>query len=240
LNEAMPPWRTFSSEAPAGPPTSGEPPTAPPRSSPPPVPWLAPLLAGLGGLAAGGAAVALLVVSFGASPPGEAYPFLGELLDADPALAAGETGDAGAADDAVKIIVDVAGAVARPGLHRLRAGDRVGDAIEAAGGFAPRVDLAAVSVALNLAQRLEDGSKVVVPGLGVDSPGDATPDEGRIDLNRAGQAELETLPGVGPVTARKIIAARSERRFLTVRDLHSRGLVSRSVFDELKDLVRAG
>ena len=90
------------------------------------------------------------------------------------------------------------------GCIGLRAGDRVGDAIEAAGGFAPRVDLAAASQTLNLAQPLEDGAKVLVPELGIDRPGEAAPDDGRIDLNRAGQAELESLPGVGPVTARKI------------------------------------
>ena len=142
--------------------------------------------------------------------------------------------------EAAEIVVDVAGAVARPGLHRLHAGDRVGDAIEAAGGFAPRVDLAATSQSLNLAQPLEDGTKVLVPELGIDRVEATTAGDGRIDLNRADQAELESLPGVGPVTAGKIIDARADKRFTTARDLRARGLVGESVFEDIKNLVRAG
>ena len=117
-----------------------------------------------------------------------------------------------------ELVVDVAGAVMRPGLHHLSPGDRVGDAIAAAGGYAPRADLAATSASLNLAQPLQDGAKVLVPELGLD-PVASAPDDGRVDLNRAGQTELESLPGIGPVTARKIIDSRTERRFAAVRDL---------------------
>jgi competence protein ComEA len=134
--------------------------------------------------------------------------------------------------------VDVAGAVMRPGLHRLEPGDRVGDAIEAAGGFAPRVDLAETSRSLNLAQPLEDGVKVLVPELGTADVSTRRDGDSRIDLNHAQQSELETLPGIGPVTARKIIDARSEARFDTVRELRGRGVVGQAVFDDIKDLLR--
>ena len=138
------------------------------------------------------------------------------------------------------IVVDVAGAVVRPGLHRLRGGDRVGDAIEAAGGFAPRADLATSAVVLNLAQPLEDGAKVLVPELGVDRPTSAaSAADGRIDLNRASASELESLPGIGPVTAGKIIDAREAERFGSVRELRSRGIVGEKVYEDIERLVTA-
>lgn len=199
--------------------------------------WLVPGLAALGGAAAGAAIVVLLGSALVALPAGGPTAVYGEPLDAGFTLAIDSDVSALETTD---IVVDVAGAVARPGLHRLGAGDRVGDAIEAAGGFAPRADLAAASQTLNLAQALEDGTKVLVPELGIDRVVAADTGDGRIDLNRAAQSELESLPGVGPVTAAKIMAARTERPFSTARDLRTRGLVGESVFDDLKDLVRAG
>ena len=140
------------------------------------------------------------------------------------------------------VVVDVSGGVLQPGLRTLEAGDRVGDAIAAAGGFAPRADLAETSRTVNLAQPLTDGMKVLVPELGADTgPAGQAPadDDGRIDLNSAGQSELETLPGIGPVTAQKIIAAREEQPFGSVDDLRDRGVVGASVFEEIHELVRA-
>jgi competence protein ComEA len=137
------------------------------------------------------------------------------------------------------LVVDVEGGVPRPGLHRLRQGDRVGDAIEAAGGFAPRADLSEATRTLNLAAHLTDGAKVLVPELGAARAQTAS-DDRRIDLNQADRPTLESLPGVGPVTAQRIIDARAEERFDSARELRSRGLVGESVFSKLKDLVRAG
>jgi len=235
LNDAMPQWRTFSSSAPAEPGNDTAPP-APPNPTDARLRPLVPVLAGLGGLAAGAALAALGVVALELMPAPESSAGFGEPLGVQPMLATSAGDPAPATTD---IVVDVAGAVAQPGLHRLHIGDRVGDAIEAAGGFAPRADLAAASQTLNLAQPLEDGAKVLVPELGIDRPVAAAAD-GRIDINRAHQAELETLPGVGPVTARKILDARAEQRFDAVRDLRSRGLIGESVYEDVKSLVRAG
>jgi competence protein ComEA len=196
------------------------------------------MLVGLAGVAAT-ATLVLLGVALLALPndaPLALPPGLGESLDAA-VLVGAETDLPIATSD--EIVVDVAGAVAFPGLHRLRAGDRVGDAIEAAGGYAPRVDLAATSLSLNLAQTLEDGTKVLVPELGIDRLDAAAAGDGRIDLNLADQAELETLPGIGPVTAGKIIDARAEERFSSTRDLRSRGIVGESVFEDIEGLVVA-
>ena len=160
------------------------------------------------------------------------------------------------------LVVDVTGAVRRPGLYRLPPGSRVGDAIAAAGGFGPRVDAAAVTASINLAERLEDGSKVLVPERGSAVAASAAPGAGsgtgggsgnggtagapspstnggpaRVDLNRATQAELEALPGIGPVTARKILDSRASAPFQQPDDLVSRGLVRTGVYDEIRDLV---
>ena len=231
MNEATPPWRAFSSEAPdpADPDAKISRGRALPR-------WLTPLLAAAGGLTAGAALVGVILVALGGMPAaGDELPFP-DPAAVPPGFDMAQEAEAPPAE----LVVDVAGAVVRPGLHRLRAGDRVGDAIEAAGGFAPRADLAASSQALNLAQPLQDGAKVLVPELGIDRPGvAAVPDDGRIDINTAGQSQLESLPGIGPVTARKIIDARENERFGGVRELRGRGLVGESVYEDIDGLVYA-
>ena len=100
--------------------------------------------------------------------------------------------------------------------------------------------MAEASRSLNLAEPLIDGSKVLVPELGVASVTKVAPDDGRIDVNGADQAALESLPGIGPVTAAKIIAARDEQRFDEVGDLRARGIVGDSVFEQIRELVRVG
>jgi competence protein ComEA len=240
LNDATPQWRSFSSDVPPGEQRAG---SAHPADSPARdrLRWLAPLLAAAGGLAAGVTmAMGVALVAMPPAPPDAPPAGLGMGLDDLAPMSGAEATPA-----VSELVVDVAGAVARPGLHRLSSGSRVGDAIEAAGGFAPRADLAAASETLNLALPLEDGAKVLVPELGIDRPGTGTGQaaaagDDRIELNSADGPALESLPGIGPVTAGKIIAARAEEPFESVRDLRTRGLVGEKVFEDIADLVRVG
>jgi competence protein ComEA len=151
-----------------------------------------------------------------------------------------------------QVVVDVAGAVVTPGVYRLASGTRVGDAIDAAGGFSPRVDADRVAVELNLASALTDGQQIRVPSRDEDPAvggGGAGPSGGgaaggsggtRIDLNTATQAELESLPGIGPVTAGKIIESRAQAPFRTIDELRERGLVGEKTFESLRTLVTVG
>lgn len=156
------------------------------------------------------------------------------------------------AADGEPLVIDVSGGVARPGLYRLPPGSRVGDAIDAAGGFGPSVDAAAATAALNLAEPLTDGAKVLVPergqptpAVGTDGPvavggGPPAGGGGKVDINSASSAQLEELPGIGPVTAAKIIAAREEAPFRGVEELLSRKVLGPSTYEKVKALVTVG
>lgn len=127
---------------------------------------------------------------------------------------------AASASPAATVTVDVAGKVRRPGIVVLDAGARVVDALEAAGGARPGADLSG----LNLARLLVDGEQVVVgvpppPGVAAAAlPSPGAPGGPLVNLNSASQAELETLPEVGPVTAQAILAWRDEHGGFTSVD----------------------
>jgi competence protein ComEA len=107
------------------------------------------------------------------------------------------------------VVVDVTGAVARPGVYRLPAGSRVDDAVQRAGGAGPRAELEAV----NLAARLADGQQVVVPErgpAGTAVAGSGGEEDGPISLGTATVEQLDTIDGIGPVTAQDIVDFRDE------------------------------
>jgi competence protein ComEA len=136
-------------------------------------------------------------------------------VSAEPLVAASSAGPGSAAvspSGSAKVTVDVTGKVRRPGIVVLDAGARVVDALRAAGGGRPGVDLGTI----NLARVLVDGEQIVVggPAVAVPSSSGGTAPPGvptaPVNLNTATEAELETLPDVGPVTAQSIVAWRDE------------------------------
>lgn len=153
-------------------------------------------------------------------------------------------GTAGEQPRASALVVEVAGAVVDPGMFRVPDGTRVGDLIALAGGYGPRVDAVRVDAELNLAAPVSDGQRVRVPSrddvaavapAATEGPDAAS--DGLVDLNTATLEQLDTLPGVGPVTAEKIVAAREEAPFTAVEELRSRGILGEKTFEQVQALV---
>lgn len=129
-----------------------------------------------------------------------------------------------------KIAVDVSGEVVKPGVYRINAGSRVEDVLQVAGGLAVGADIEWVDKNINRALKLVDGQKVYIPRKGVVNASQTS----AVNINSADQRELESLPGVGPVTAQKII---SGRPYQNVSELVGRKILSQRVFDEIKDKI---
>ncbi|MBB5869951.1 competence protein ComEA [Allocatelliglobosispora scoriae] len=146
------------------------------------------------------------------------------------------------ADVGVALVVAVGGKVKTPGLVRLTPGSRVADAITAAGGVLPGTDL----TGLNLARKVVDGELITVGapaggaagGGGVAGGGGGVAGGGKVNLNLATLAQLDGLPGVGPVLAQRIIDWRDKRGgFRSVTDLRQVEGIGEAKFDDLKELV---
>lgn len=137
---------------------------------------------------------------------------------------------------AEEVVVHVAGAVRQPGLYALEEGSRIDDAIARAGGPTGK----AVLDAVNLAAPVADGQQVVVPEAGLAGGGGAggAATGGRVHLNTATLEQLDTLPGVGPVTAQKILDYRDERgAFQSVDELDAVPGIGPARLEQLRELV---
>lgn len=140
----------------------------------------------------------------------------------------------------MSLVVDVQGEVINPGVYQLPAGSRVGDAIKAAGGVQKGSD----SSSVNLARFIEDGEQIYVSNVDVIEQGRSGQNsnrivgQGRLNVNRANESELDGLPGVGPVLAQRIIAYRNEHgNFGAVEDLQKVAGIGPAKFSELRTFV---
>jgi competence protein ComEA len=155
---------------------------------------------------------------------------------APPAVAPTETAPA-----PTMLVVDVVGAVRRPGLYRLAQGARIADAVSRAGGATSKADLELI----NLAAPLADGEQVVVPRRGTAAlaapagpAGARGPSGGPVHLSTATLEQLDSLPGIGPVTAQKILDYRQKHgAFTSVDGLDAVPGIGPARLDQLKDLV---
>lgn len=133
-----------------------------------------------------------------------------------------------------RLTIHVSGAVVNPGVVEVNGGARVAEAVAAAGGATPEAELGA----MNLAAALRDGEHIVVPAAGeVDAAGGST---GGIDLNTASPAELEALPGVGPVLAERIVLFREEHgQFVTPEDLLDVPGIGEAKLSQIREGIRS-
>ena len=142
-----------------------------------------------------------------------------------------------AAPVARSLVVDVVGAVRRPGLYRLGHGARVADAVTRAGGVTAKAQIDAV----NLAAPVADGEQIVVPRRGAtaaSAAGAAPGTSGPVHLSTATAEQLDALPGIGPVTAQKILAYRQQHgAFGSVEELDAVPGIGPARLEQLKGLV---
>lgn len=144
------------------------------------------------------------------------------------------------------IFVDIGGAVKTPMLAELPDGSRVEDAIQAAGGLKQEADMSSI----NRAEFLLDGQKVYIPSLLMDEEGNVIENvaggasstgvssSGKVNINTADSEQLQTLSGVGPATAQKIIDYRqSNGNFTTIEDIKNVSGIGDKTFEKLKDSI---
>jgi competence protein ComEA len=143
------------------------------------------------------------------------------------------------------LTVHITGAVNDPGVYTLPPGSRVEDAIEAAGGGTTKADTSL----LNLAELVEDGMQIWVPARLEELPGNQFPGESEgepaenplsklININTATQIELESLPGIGPVTAEAIIKYRNENGpFKKIEDIQEVSGIGPAKFEQIRELI---
>lgn len=191
--------------------------------------------------ALGAVVVGVLFVLSGATPRTEAVARPTFSVASATASVPVEPGSpAGVSTAGAQLVVHVAGLVARPGVYELPPGSRVVDAVEAAGGAIAGTDLSQ----LNLARMVVDGEQVAVgvppaPGGGVGSGTPGTESSSPLDLNLATETQLDSLPGVGPVLAARIVAWRQANgRFSSVEELLEVSGIGEATLGDIAPLVR--
>lgn len=144
------------------------------------------------------------------------------------------------------LYVDVSGAVNKPGVYLLESANRIQDALLAAGGLAPNADRLRVSQTINLAAKLTDGTKLYIPTTGeqfmtsqsiqngVEQTSVMGANTGTMNINQASESELDSLPGIGEITAGKII---KNRPYQSINELVEKKVIGASVFEKIKGKI---
>lgn len=149
-----------------------------------------------------------------------------------------------------KVKVDVSGSVENPGVYTLEPGSRVADALAKAGGMTKGADSEYVAKRLNLAQKVPDGAKIYIPAVGetttnttvsssnlmTDTSISTDTSSALVNINSASESQLDTLPKVGPVTAKKIIDGRP---YGSIEDLVIKKVLTQKTFEGLRDMITA-
>jgi competence protein ComEA len=168
-----------------------------------------------------------------------AYVGVGQKEEAVVFSAEDDKADQKSDKDESAMLVDVAGAVMKPGVYKVKDGSRFQDAILAAGGMSPDADAELIAKQLNLAAKLADGVKVYVPFKG-EVMGSTTHSASSgqvgslININVASAKELDSLPGIGPVTSEKIIGSRP---YSVIDELVKKKVVTQRVFEQIKEKI---
>ncbi len=143
-----------------------------------------------------------------------------------------------------QIVVDIAGAIKNPGVYNFISGQIIEDAIKQAGGLTPEADLELLARTINRAALLQNNSKVYIPVKGAanylatsSTTNGTAAISGPVNINTASAAELDTLPGIGPVTAGYIIDYRKKNPFKKKEDLMKISGISSAKYAKLKDLI---
>lgn len=140
-----------------------------------------------------------------------------------------------------QIVIDIQGAVELPGVYTLPQDSRVKDAVILAGGLSAEVNQSFVAKSLNLAAKVEDSMKIYIPfkdeeGVAPQSSSQQSGSTtGTTNINSASESQLDTLPGIGKVTAEKII---NGRPYDNIDELLTKKVVSKSVFEKIKEKIR--
>jgi competence protein ComEA len=147
------------------------------------------------------------------------------------------------------VMIDVRGAVKKPGVYELDNGSRLGEAVTVAGGYSDEADIDWVDLNLNMARELSDGEKILIPRKNEDDHlrGVSTNDSSNgvigksqmfVNLNTASQSELETLPGIGPSFAQRIIDYRQDNGgFRSIEEVQAVSGIGEKTFQKIKGQI---
>ena len=137
-----------------------------------------------------------------------------------------------------EIIVDIAGAVVKPGVYKMENGTRLGQAIGMAGGFSDQADMDLVNRQLNLARIVNDSEKIYIPEKGEEVSQVAGVKTSLININLASSSELESLPGIGPSFAQRIIDYRENNNgFKSIEEIMAVPGIGEKTFEGIKDQI---